>query len=246
MQQIHGPVAYLVDMRPARLALLSSVVVWIVFYVGSFAALGSSYPTIESSGEEIVEWFTDNGGGARFYAWTATIISVALAVFGAQIASLLPKPNRYLLFAGVLGWVVAMQVQAWFWAGLALRPEGLDPGAARTLFDIPQYVGPVINGSTMTMALAFIPLGFGASTMIPRWLAWLSVLFFAEQGIETITVFGQSGFIAPGGTMNVYLGGVIGVAWVIGVLVWGMKQLDAPADGAAAPDTPSRADATKS
>jgi hypothetical protein len=72
--------------------------------------------------------------------------------------------------------------------------------------------------------------------MVPRWLVWLSVVLFVEQAIETVTVFGESGFIAPGGTMNIYLGGIIGMAWVIGVLYWGYHQWKSPvgSDGAAA------------
>lgn len=52
---------------------------------------------------------------------------------------LLPKPHRYIFFGGVLGWAITGMVQAWFWAGLALHPEGLDPATARTIFDIPAY-----------------------------------------------------------------------------------------------------------
>lgn len=215
-------------MKGWRVVLLVSVVSWIVLYVAGFAALGSGFPTVETSGAEIVAWFTDNATNARIYAWTWAITSLPLAVFGAIIASLIPKPNRYILLAGVFGWVIVGQVQAWFWAALALHPEGLEPAAARTIFDVSQYIGPLVNGSTITMAAAFIPLGFGKSPKAPSWLAWLSILFFAEQAIETITVFGETGFIAPGGAMNVYLGGVIGVAWVIGVLVWGWKQMEAP------------------
>ena len=76
------------------------------------------------------------------------------------------------------------------------------------------------------MAAAIAALGFGVSPIIPRWLTWLSTIFFLEQAIETITVFGQTGFIAPGGTMNVYLGGVIGFFWVAGVVRWALKQID--------------------
>jgi hypothetical protein len=216
-------------MKKAAVVLLVSGVGWIVFYAASFTALGSSVPTVESSGQEIVAWFTANATNAQVYAWTATFAALALTVFGGMVAALLPKPNRYIFFGGILGWVITGQVQAWFWAGLALHPAGLDPATARTLFDIPQYWGPIVNGSTMTMAAAFVPLAFGKSGIIPRWLGWLSVLFFVEQAIETITVFGKSGFIAPGGAMNLYLGGVIGMAWVIGVLYWGFKRAGSPA-----------------
>jgi hypothetical protein len=215
-------------MKKAPAVLLASGVGWIIFYVASFTALGSSVPDVESSGQEIVRWFTDNATNAQVYAWTAAFAAFTLAVFGGMVTTLLPRPNRYIFLGGVLGWVITGQVQAWFWAGMALHPTGLEPATARTLFDIPQYWGPIVNGSTMTMAVAFIPLAFGRSRVIPSWLGWLSVLFFAEQAIETITVFGESGFIAPGGAMNLYLGGVIGMAWVIGVICWGYARARSP------------------
>jgi hypothetical protein len=211
-------------MNGAQAVTLISGVGWIVLYVASFAALGSSMPTVESSGQEVVDWFTENGTGARIYAWTAAFAALALTVFGGMIATLLPRPHRYIFFGGILMWVITGMVQAWFWAGLALHPEGLEPATARTLFDIAQYWGPIINGSTMTMAAAVAALGFGALRIVPRWLVWLSVILFVEQAIETITVFGESGFLAPGGAMNIYLGGVIGMAWVIGILYWGYER----------------------
>lgn len=212
-------------MKPSRI-LLINILATGAFYVFSFAALGSSFPTINSSGQEIVQWFINNGSAARTYAWTATFFSLGLAIFGGQVSALLPKPHRYIFFAGVLGFAITAQVQAWIWAGLAIHPEGLDPSAARTIFDIASYWGPLVNGSTTTMAAAFASLGFGASKIIPRWLTWLSVIFFLEQAIETVTVFGQTGFIAPGGTMNVYLGGAIGFLWVAGVVNWASKRMN--------------------
>jgi hypothetical protein len=69
------------------------------------------------------------------------------------------------------------------------------------------------------MAAAVAALGFGAS---PR----LSAIFFLEQAIETIIVFGRTGFIAPGGTMNVYLGGAIGFLWVAGMGRRALQRID--------------------
>jgi hypothetical protein len=212
-------------MKPSQI-LLITILATGVLYVASFVALGGSFPTINSSGQEIVEWFSANGTRARIYAWTAAFVSLGLAIFGGQVSAVLPKPHRYIFLAGVLGFAITAQVQAWFWAGLAFHPQGLDPAAARTIFDIPAYWGPLVNGSTMTMAAAVAALGFGVSPIIPRWLAWLSAIFFLEQAIETITVFGQNGFIAPGGTMNVYLGGALGFLWVTGVVRWALPRID--------------------
>jgi hypothetical protein len=213
------------QMKPSRV-LLITILATGALYVASFVALGGSVPTIDSSGQEIVEWFSDHGTRARIYAWTAAFISLGLAIFGGQVSALLPTPYRYIFLAGALGFAITAQVQAWFWAGLALHPQGLDPAAARTIFDITAYWGPLVNGSTTAMAAAVATLGFGASPIIPRWLASLSVVFFLEQAIETITVFGRSGFIAPGGTMNVYLGGAIGFLWVAGVVRWALQRID--------------------
>jgi hypothetical protein len=215
-------------MKPSNI-LLINILATAAFYVGSFAMLGSSYPTIDSSGPEILAWFTENGTNARLYAWMGAFVSLGLAIFGGQIAALLPRPHRYIFLAGIVGCAVTAQVQAWFWAGLAFHPEGLDSGAARTLFDIATFWGPLVNASTMTMAVAFAALGFSPSPSVPRWLTWLSLVFFAEQAIETVTVFGKTGFIAPGGTMNVYLGGVIGFLWVGGVVHWSRQRMDAVA-----------------
>ena len=76
------------------------------------------------------------------------------------------------------------------------------------------------------MAAAVAALGLSESPIIPCWLTWLSVIFFLEQAIETITVFGHDGFIAPAGTMNVYLGGVIGFIWLAGVVRWALPRND--------------------
>ena len=213
-------------MKPSRI-LLISILATGVLYVGSFVALGSAFPTINSSGQEVVAWFSENGTRARIYAWTAAFVSLGLAIFGGQVAALIPRPHRYIFLGGVLGCAITAQVQAWFWAGLAFHPQDLDPGAARTIFGIAAYWGPIINGSMATMAAPIAALGLGESPMIPRWLMWLSAIFCLEQLIETVTVFGQSGFIAPGGPMNVYLGGALGFLWVGGVVHWAIRRMDA-------------------
>lgn len=215
------------EVRSQKKFLLVSILATGAVYVGSFVALGSAIPTINSSGQEIVEWFSQNGTNARLYAWMGAFISLGLAIFAGQVSALLPKPHRYIFLAGVLGGAITVQVQAWFWAGLAFSPQDLEPSVARTIFQIAAFWGPLFNGSTMTMAAAVGVLGFGASPIIPRWLTWLSVIFFTEQAIETVTVFGKTGFIAPGGTMNVYFGGIIGFVWVGGVVRWAMHRMDA-------------------
>jgi len=212
-------------MKPSLILLITTVATG-TLYVLSFVALGNAPPTIESSGQEILAWFSNNGTRARTYAWMMIFVSLGFTVLGGQVSALLPKPHRYIFLGGVLGFAITAQIQAWFWAGLAFHPEGLDPGAARVIFDIPLYWGPVVNSSMVAMAAAVIVLGFGASPIIPRWLTWLGVIFCLEQAIETITVFGRAGFIAPSGPMNLYLGGTLGFLWVAGLAGWAFQRID--------------------
>jgi hypothetical protein len=108
-------------------------------------------------------------------------------------------------------------VWSWFAAGLALHPATLQPETARTITDISAYFGPTL---TVSIVLVVAPVGVAAwneSGGFPRWLAFLSTVFVAEQLIETITIFGKSGFIAPGGPMNFMLGAGLYFIWIIAV-----------------------------
>ncbi|WP_170764557.1 hypothetical protein [Ruegeria lacuscaerulensis] len=210
----------------AKKFLLINILITAGFYVFSFIALGSAVPNIGSTGVEIVAWFTENGSRARTYAWASTFVSLGLMIFAGQVSALLPSPNRYVFIAGVFGFALTAQVQAWIWAGLAYSPSGAPVGTARAIFAIAAFWGPVVNASTTAMAASVAVLGFGEHKTVPSWLAWLSLVFGIEQAIETITIFGHSGFIAPGGTMNVYLGGALGFIWVGGVVRWAMQKLE--------------------
>lgn len=210
----------------AKNFLLINILLTGAFYVFGFVALGGSVPTIESTGSEVVAWFSENGTNARMYAWISTFVSLGLTIFAGQVSAVLPAPSRYIFFAGVLGFAITAQVQAWIWAGLAFHPIDLNEGTARMVFAIAAFWGPIVNASTTAMAAAVAMVGFGRKKIVPSWLAWLSVVFGLEQALETVTVFGSTGFIAPGGTMNVYLGGILGFIWVGGVVVWTLQKLD--------------------
>jgi len=83
-------------MKPSRI-LLITILSTGALYVASFVALGGSVPTIDSNGQEIVDWFSDNGTRARIYAWTAAFISMNVYLGGAI---------GFLWVAGVVRWAL--------------------------------------------------------------------------------------------------------------------------------------------
>jgi hypothetical protein len=208
-------------MTQARALIVAAVSAGALYLVGA-VALGSP-PSVSDSPATVAEWFAEHHGAARTYAWTATFGALALAVFAGIVRGLLPSPHGSVFLLGAAAFIVENAVQAWLWAGLALHP--LDPSTARTAYDIALFWGPVLTGSTMTMIGAVTVLGFGARPSIPTWLMVLGAIAFAEQAIETITVFGTGGFIAPGGDMNLILGAALTLVWLAGLVVWAAGRL---------------------
>lgn len=210
-------------MSQARTLVAAAIAAAVLYLVGGIA-LGSP-PEAADSPAQVVAWFSDHQDAARTYAWTAAFGTLAFAVVAGIIRGILPAPHRDVFLLGAAAFIVETAVQAWCWAALALHPDTLDPAAARTILDIASFWGPILTGATMTMIGAVTVLGFGARPLIPRWLAFLGVVAFAEQAIETITVFGTDGFTAPGGDMNLVLGAGLTLIWLGGLVVWAARRL---------------------
>jgi hypothetical protein len=173
-------------------------------------------PEVNASGARIVRYYQDHANNVRVAMWLSAWSMVPLVLLVAHLRSRLAGMSRDVMLIGAVGLVVTTTVWSWFNLGLALHPDTLDPQVARTLTDVSAYFGPVL---TVSIVLLIVPIGLAAwrgEGGFPRWLAWLTAVFALEQSIETITVFGRRGFIAPGGPMNFALGAGLFLVWVVG------------------------------
>jgi hypothetical protein len=100
--------------------------------------------------------------------------------------------------------IVETAIQSWLWAGLSWHADQLQPATARILLDVASFWGPVLTGATITMLAPVVLLAMRGK--LPGWLGILLAAALIEQLIETVTVFGHTGFTSPGGPMNAYLG----------------------------------------
>ena len=204
------------------MALIIAAVAGGLLYLVAAIALGSP-PAVTDSPAQVVSWLGDHRDVVRIYAWTATFGTVAFATLAAIIRGLLPAPSRDVFLLGAAAFIAETAVQAWCWGALALDVPS--PAAARLVLDVADFWGPLLTGATMTMIGSVTVLGFGSRPQIPRWLAWLGVVALTEQAVETITVFGTHGFIAPGGPMNLVLGAGLTGLWLAGLVVWAVGRL---------------------
>jgi hypothetical protein len=138
----------------------------------------------------------------------------------ALLRAMLPAPHRDVFFFGAAVYATSIAVWTWTWGGLALHAGSLDPAIARMVLDVALFLGPVLTGATTTM-MAPVALVALRGDSLPRWLGVLGLVAFVEQSVETITIFGSTGFIQPGGAMNMQLGGVLTLAWILGFGLWG-------------------------
>jgi hypothetical protein len=63
-------------------------------------------------------------------------------------------------------------------------------------------------------------LALRGEAALPRWLGLVGVVVSAEQRVETVTIFGTTGFTEPGGAMNLQLGAGLFWIWLLSFAVW--------------------------
>jgi hypothetical protein len=181
-----------------------------------FAALTfvPAAPEASASGAKVVRYFQDHGGALRASLWLTTWATVPLVLLMAALRARLTGLGRDVMLIGSAGVVITGVVWSWFSFGLALHPSGLEPQVARTVADVSLFFGPSL---TVLILLFIVPVGVAAwrGDGFPRWLAWVTFVFAVEQSIETITMLGKKGFIAPGGPMNFMLGAGLYLIWLV-------------------------------
>jgi hypothetical protein len=169
--------------------------------------------SVATTGDEVATWFATHGAAARTYVWCLTLLAPVAGTSVALVRHRLPAPYRDVYLVGGITVVAETAVMGWVWGALASHEAVLAPGVARTLLDVASFRGLVLTGSTVTMLAPVVVAVARGALDLPRWLTVLGVLALAEQVIETITVFGRTGFTAPGGPMNLFLGAVLTLAW---------------------------------
>jgi hypothetical protein len=213
-------------MRKATVLIISTIGFGIL-YLAAGASLGST-PAPGDDGRAVAAWFVTNGGHVRTWLWLLTLALPLFAVFAAMVRGVLPAPHRDVFLFGAITFAAETAVQGWMWAGLSWHASQLDPSTARTVLDVASFWGPVLNSTTMTMLAPIAVAALGRSADIPRWVGAISAIAFCEQLVETITVFGNHGFLAPGGAMNVYLGAGLVAVSLLSVGVTAARAMSRP------------------
>ena len=200
--------------------LIAATIVYIVLVVAALAALGT-VPAASETGPQLVAWLREHRSAVQWSIWASTVGTPALAVMLALERRLIPSPYGEVFFIGGIAILVATAVQSWFLAGLALHADQLEPATARALLDVAVFFGPILTGATTTMMGPVTLLALRRMAGLPIWLGLLGAVAFVEQSIETITIFGSTGFTQPGGAMNLQLGAGLTLAWMIAFGLWG-------------------------
>jgi len=191
--------------RAESRALLAATVAVFVLYAIALLALGTP-PAASETPAQVVIWFREHGDSARLFVWAITVATLPLAIMFTLMRRLLPAPHRDVFLIGVVTYMAASALVTWTWAGLALHADQLEPPTARTVLDVAVFSGPVLTGATTTMIAPVTLLALRGRAGLPLWLGVLGVVAFAEQAVESVTIFGSTGFTQPGGAMNMQLG----------------------------------------
>lgn len=189
-------------------------------------------PGVERPGADVVEHLGTHAGMIRVQTLLTALALLALAVVIGYARDRLDGPAGYVFTVGAAVLIAQVGIAAWFNAGLALHAGSLDPATARTLADIASMWGPLLTVAAIMLAG---PVVWAARQgRFPRWLAVIAAVFVVEQFVELLTIIGPVGsFIAPGGPMNVFLGGALFGVFLFALgLALALPEADAAADTA--------------
>lgn len=220
---VQGPVAghfKTADGRVGSPALIAAMAATTLLYVAAQAALGTP-PAAAETGAQVLAWLREHRDNVRWYVWLTTVGTPSFVLMLALLCRILPSPHREMFLIGGFTIVLTTAVQAWFWGGLVLHVERLDPALARAILDVAVFWGPVLTGSTTTMIAPVTLLALQGQAGIPWWVGAAGLIAFTEQALETVTIFGSSGFTQPGGAMNLQLGAGLTAGWMLAFALWG-------------------------
>lgn len=199
-------------MNRSKVPLLSAVAFVALLTTGT-AFLGTPLG-VEASPDETVAWLQLHQDDVPVVVVCFALAMVPFLVLAAWTRRALPDVYGYAFLAAAGAFVAQATVSSWFLAGTALHAETINADVARSLLDVGAYFGPVLTTTDVVMAgaVALAALRAGA---LPRWLGWLSAAFALEQLAELSTVYGRSGFAAPGAEFNNVVGAGFLAIWLI-------------------------------
>jgi len=199
-------------MKSSKIPLLSAIAFLALFIVGT-AFLGTPR-SVADSPAETVAWLQLHQRDIPVTVVCFSLAVIPFLVLTAWTRRVLPDIYGYAFLAAAAAFVTQAMVAMWFLSGAALHADTIDPGTARSLLDVQAYFGPVLTTTDIVMvgAVALAALREGS---LPRWLGWLSIVFAVEQLAEMATIYGSSGFSAPGGDWNNLLGGGLLAIWIL-------------------------------
>ncbi len=228
MQEPQTQYNQLADDSVGSRALLAATIAWAVLMGAGLTVLGTP-PAASESGEQVVAWFRENRDAARFFVWALTVATPVIAVMIALLRRLILGAYRNVFLIGGASFIVSGAVFSWTWGGLTLHASSLDPMIARTVLDVAVFFGPVFTGTTITMIAPVTILALNSRAGLPRWIGVWGLIAVVEQALETITIFGSTGFTQPNGAMNFQLGAGLTIGWLVAFGIWGGlrgRQLD--------------------
>jgi len=198
----------------SRTPLLAAIA-WVALFITGTAFLGTPL-RVEASPAATVGWLQEHQADVPVAVATYMLATIPFFVLVAWTRRALPDIYGYAFLGAAGAFLAQASVSWWVLSGAALHAASIEPATARALMDVWAYFGPVLTTTDVVMAGALALAVFQAH-VLPTWFGWLSAVFAVEQLAEVATVYGDSGFGAPGGDWNNVVGAALLAIWVLGL-----------------------------